>query len=423
MNAHTAIGGDADTHRPWLDTELRMLRDTARRFFQQECVPNEPQWIAQKFADRSIWRKAGSLGLLCASIPQAYGGGGGSFLHDAVLAEEQSASGVAAFSNSVHSGIVAHYLLAYGTEAQKLRWLPKMATGEIVAAIAMTEPGAGTDLQNIRTKATRISDEHGDAYLISGAKTFITHGFHANLIIVVAKTEQGVGGKGVSLIVLETDAANDPATAAQSPAEQAGDAQNVPGFRRGRILDKVGQKSLDTAELFFDDVRVPADNLLGGVEGRGFVQLMQQLPQERLLIAVGAVASMQRAIRETLQYVSQRQVFGKPLMAMQNTRFKLAECQTQMTVARSFVDDCIMRLQRGELDVPTAAMAKWWTTETLCKIVDECLQLHGGYGYMTEYPIARMYADVRVSRIYGGANEVMKELVARAMEKSGGAGL
>jgi acyl-CoA dehydrogenase len=268
-----------------------------------------------------------------------------------------------------------------------------MASGELVAAIAMTEPGAGTDLQRIKTQARR----DGDAWRISGSKTFITNGLHAGLVCVACKTDVAGGAKGISLLMVETEGAE--------------------GFRRGALLDKMGQKTLDTTELFFDDVRVPADNLLGGEEGRGFPQLMQQLPRERLLIAVGAVATMQRAIAETLEYVRDRNVFGQPLLKMQNTRFKLAECETQAQVARAFVDDCIARLMRGELDVPTAAMAKWWTTETCCRIVDECLQLHGGYGFMNEYPIARLYADVRVGRIYGGANEVMKELIARAMEK------
>ncbi|MFC5521964.1 acyl-CoA dehydrogenase family protein [Polaromonas jejuensis] len=376
-----------------MDADLEMLRDTARRFFENECVPHEQRWTEQHHADRGIWTKAGQAGLLCASIPEEYGGGGGSFLHEAVICEEQSAALVAAFSNNVHSGIVAHYILAYGSEAQKRRWLPRMATGELVAAIAMSEPGAGTDLQRIKTSARR----DGDTYVINGSKTFITNGYHANLIVVAVKTNAEAGAKGVSLVVLETD--------------------GLPGFRRGRILEKLGQKTLDTVELFFDEVRVPVDHLLGGEEGRGFVQLMQQLPQERLLIAVGAVATMHRAIADTTAYVRQRQIFGQPLMAMQNTRFKLAECQTQATVARSFVDDCIQRLLRGELDVPTAAMAKWWTTQTNCQIIDECLQLHGGYGYMTEYPIARMYADVRVSKIYGGANEVMKEIIARSMDR------
>jgi len=379
--------------RPWMDAELEMLRDTARRFFERECVPHESRWRAQHHADRKIWNKAGAAGLLCASIPDEYGGGGGSFLHEAVICEEQMYSMSQAFSNNVHSGIVAHYILAYGSEAQKKRWLPRMATGELVAAIAMTEPGAGTDLQRIKAHA-RLE---GDHWCINGAKTFITNGLHAGLVCVAVKTGAEAGAKGVSLLMVETDGTD--------------------GFRRGPLLDKMGQKTLDTTELFFDDVRVPATNLLGGDEGKGFPQLMQQLPRERLLIAVGAVATMRRAIDETLAYVRERNVFGQPLMALQNTRFKLAECETQAEIARSFVDDCIARLSRGELDVPTAAMAKWWTTDTCCRIVDECLQLHGGYGFMNEYPIARLYADVRVGRIYGGANEVMKEIIARAMEK------
>jgi acyl-CoA dehydrogenase len=377
--------------RPWMDPELALLRDTARRFFDTECAPRHDDWVAQKHADRKIWRRAGELGLLCAGIPEAYGGGGGSFLHEAVICEEQQRALVNSFSINVHSGIVAHYLLAYASEAQKKRWLPAMASGEMVAAIAMSEPGAGTDLQRIRTTAVR----DGDDYIVNGAKTFITNGFHADLVIVAVKTDAQAKAKGVSLLVMET--------------------RELAGFRRGRLLDKLGQRAQDTVELFFDNVRVPAANRLGDDEGRGFAQLMQQLPRERLLIAVGCAATMQRAVDDTLAYVQQRHVFGEPLMAMQNTRFKLAECQTQATIARSFVDDCIGRLQRGELDVPTAAMAKWWTSDTLCRVVDECLQLHGGYGYMNEYPIARMYADARVGRIYGGANEVMKEIIARGM--------
>jgi acyl-CoA dehydrogenase len=377
--------------RPWMDPELELLRDTARRFFDTECAPRHDDWVAQKHVDRRIWRRAGELGLLCAGIPEAYGGGGGSFLHEAVICEEQQRALVNSFSINVHSGIVAHYLLAYASEAQKRRWLPAMASGEMVAAIAMSEPGAGTDLQRIRTTAVR----DGDDYIVNGAKTFITNGFHADLVIVAVKTDAQAQAKGVSLLVMET--------------------RELAGFRRGRLLDKLGQRAQDTVELFFDNVRVPAANRLGDDEGRGFAQLMQQLPRERLLIAVGCAATMQRAVDDTLAYVQQRHVFGDPLMAMQNTRFKLAECQTQATIARSFVDDCIGRLQRGALDVPTAAMAKWWTTDALCRVVDECLQLHGGYGYMNEYPIARMYADARVGRIYGGANEVMKEIIARGM--------
>lgn len=383
--------------RRWETDDLVQLRDSARRFFERACVPHEMRWRAQHHADRDIWNQAGAAGLLCASIPEAYGGGGGHFLHEAVICEEQWYTMSQCFSNNVHSGIVAHYLLAYGTEDQKRRWLPRMATGELVAAIAMSEPGAGTDLQRMRTQARR----EGDVYRVRGSKIFITNGLHAGLVCVAVKTDAGAGGKGISLLMLETDGPDGP----------------VAGFRRGTPLDKIGQKTLDTTELFFDDVAVPVDNLLGGTEGRGFVQLMEQLPRERMLIAVGSLAMMRRAIDETLDHVRERQVFGQSLMQLQNTRFKLAECETQAEVARAFVDDGIERVMAGTMDVPTAAMAKWWVSDACCKVVDECLQFFGGYGYMNEYPIARLYADVRVSRIYGGANEVMKEVIARSLEK------
>jgi acyl-CoA dehydrogenase len=378
--------------------DVVMFRDNVRKVFEREFAPLEERWRREHLADRSVWRQAGEMGLLCTSIPQAYGGAGGSFAHEAVVAYEQGRALVNSFSINVHSGIVAHYLLAYGSEAQKQRWLPKMATGELVAAIAMSEPGAGSDLQAVRTSARLERGSSGDVYVIDGAKTFITNGHHADLVCVVVKTDAARGAKGVSLLMVET--------------------ADLPGFRRGRLLEKIGQHGLDTAELFFDGVRVPAANLLGDEEGQGFRQLMQQLARERLLIAIGAVAMMQRAIDETLAYVAQRQVFGEPLLAMQNTRFKLAECQTEATITQTFVDACIERQLAGTLDVPTAAMAKWSSTDKLCRIVDECLQLHGGYGYMTEYPIARLYADVRVLRILGGANEVMKELIARSMERN-----
>jgi len=382
-----------DKHAPpWMDEELTQFRDSVRKVFEREFAPLEERWRREHLADRSVWRQAGELGLLGAGIPEAYGGSGGSFVHEAVIAYEQSHALVNSFSINVHGGIVAHYLLAYGSEAQKQRWLPKMATGEYVAAIAMSEPGAGSDLQAVRTTAVR----DGDEYVINGSKTFITNGYHADLVCVIAKTDPKQGAKGVSLIFCET--------------------RELKGFRRGRLLEKIGQHGQDTAELFFDDVRVPLSNLLGDEEGKGFRQLMQQLPRERLLVAVGSLGTMQRAIDETTAYVANRKVFGEPLMNMQNTRFKLAECLTAATVTRSFVDDCIARQAKGELDVATAAMAKWWTTQKTCEVIDECLQLHGGYGYMTEYPIARMYADARVMKILGGANEVMKELIARSMQ-------
>jgi long-chain-acyl-CoA dehydrogenase len=378
----------------WMSEDVALFRDNVRKVFEREFAPLEQRWRCQHLADRSVWRQAGEMGLLCTSIPEAYGGAGGTFAHEAVVAYEQGRALVNSFSINVHSGIVAHYLLAYASESQKLRWLPKMASGEIVAAIAMSEPGAGSDLQAVRTSAVR----DGDEYVINGAKTFITNGHHADIVCVVVKTDSARGAKGVSLLMVET--------------------AGLAGFRRGPLLEKIGQQGQDTAELFFDGVRVPAENLLGGEEGRGFKQLMDQLARERLLIAVGAAGMMQRAIDETLAYVAQRQVFGEPLLAMQNTRFKLAECQTHATIAQTFVDACIERQLAGTLDVATAAMAKWSTTDKLCRVVDECLQLHGGYGYMTEYPIARLYADARVLRILGGANEVMKELIARSMERN-----
>ncbi|PPA75596.1 acyl-CoA dehydrogenase [Achromobacter spanius] len=375
----------------WMDADLALFQDATRRIFDKEFAPDEERWRKQQHADRDIWTRAGRLGLLCVSMPEAYGGGAGSFAHEAIVAAEQARAMVHGFSNNVHSAILAHYILNYGTEAQRQRWLPGMATGEHVGAIAMSEPGAGSDLKSVRTTARR----DGDSYVLNGSKTFITNGLHADLICVVAKTDPHAGSRGVSLIMVQTD--------------------ELPGFRRGRLLEKLGQKSGDTAELFFDDVRVPVANLLGEVEGQGFTQLMQQLPRERLLIAVGAVATMRRAIDDTVAYTKTRQVFGQALIDMQNTRFKLAECETVATIAARFVDDCIARQLQGTLDLPTAAMAKWWTTQMNCQVIDECLQLHGGYGYMLETPIARMYADARVGKIYGGSNEIMKEIIARGM--------
>ncbi|GLZ29611.1 acyl-CoA dehydrogenase [Lentzea sp. NBRC 105346] len=370
-----------------MDEDLDQLRQLARTFLEKEVAPHQERFAAQKQVDRDLWRRAGDVGLLCLSIPEEYGGGGGTFAHEAVLIEEQARVGDSSWGNSVHSGIVAHYLLSYGTEEQKRRWLPKLASGEYVGAIAMSEPGAGSDLQGIRTRALR----EGDEYVINGSKTFITNGSQADLVIVVAKTDPSEGAAGISLLVVEND------------------------IRRGRVLEKVGLKGQDTAELFFDDVRVPVSHLLGGQEGQGFVQLMQQLPQERLLIAVASVAGIERAVEVTLEYTKDRTAFGKELFKFQNTRFKLAECATEAAVTRAFVDECIEKHLTGSLDVPTAAMAKWWSTDRLCRVVDECVQLFGGYGYMTEYPIARAWADARVQRIYGGTNEIMKEIIARSL--------
>jgi acyl-CoA dehydrogenase len=376
----------------WMNQELHMLQESARRFFETECAPHEERWWKQQMPDREVWNKLGDMGLLCASIPEEYGGGGGSFLHEAVILYEQARALVTGISNAVHSGILAHYISNHGTEEQKKRWLPKMATGELVGAIAMSEPEAGSDLKSIRTRA--VSD--GERYLINGSKTFITNGYHANLICVVCKTDPARGAKGVSLIMIETD--------------------DLPGFRRGRLLEKIGQKSGDTAELFFEDMRVPVSNLLGGIERQGFAQLMQELPRERMYIAVQTIATMEKAIDVTTRYARDRIVFDKPLIEMQNTRFKLAECKTEAHIAKVFVDNCIDRLMKGELDSPTASMAKWWCTQKNCEIIDECLQLHGGYGYVLEYPIARMYANARVGKIYGGSNEIMKELIARTLD-------
>ena len=371
--------------------ELTLFRETVRRFFAAEVVPHITAWRKAGMVAREAWRRAGAAGLLCASMPAEFGGGGGDFRHEAILIEELAAIGFGDFAISLHNAIIAPYLLHYGTETQKHRWLPRMASGDMVAAIAMTEPDAGSDLQAIRTTARRV----GDTYVLNGQKTFISNGQLADLVIVAVKTRIDAGAKGISLIAVET--------------------QDAPGFRRGRNLEKIGKHAQDTSELFFDDVVVPAENLLGGEPDRGFAQLMQQLPQERLVIAVGAVAAMEAALAETIAYVRSRRAFGKTLIEFQNTRFVLAEAKTTTQVARVFVDDCIARLLAGTLDVGTAAMAKYWTSEMQGKVIDSCLQLFGGYGFMAEYPIAQRYTDARVQRIYGGSNEIMKELIARGL--------
>ena len=380
-----------DCVSPWMTEELSLLRDSAGRFFEREFVPHEEQWAKDGIMPREMWNRAGAAGLLCASIPEEYGGAGGSFAHETVILYEQGRANVRSLGNAVHSGIVAHYILAYGSEEQKRRWLPKMAAGELVGAIAMTEPGTGSDLQAVRTTARMV----GNRYVVNGQKTFITNGQHADLVIVVAKTDPDEKARGVSLIVVET-----------------GDAE---GFSRGRNLEKLGLKAQDTSELFFDDVSVPTANLLGAEEGQGFFQLMNQLPQERLIVGIGACAAMDLAIELTADYVKQRKAFGKRILDFQNTRFKLAECKTEAHIARVFVDNCLQRHLAGELDVTTAAMVKWWCAQKQNEVIDECLQLFGGYGYMDEFPISRMYADARVQKIYGGTNEIMKELIARSL--------
>ena len=375
----------------WMDADLDAFRELAHSFCQKELAPHHERWAQAKQVDRELWRKAGEVGLLCLSIPEEYGGGGGTFAHEAILLEEQAYAGDDAWGNAVHSGIVAHYFNAYGTEEQKRRWLPKLASGELVGAIAMTEPGTGSDLQNIKTRALR----DGSDYVINGSKTFITNGAQAGLVIVVAKTDPDEAARGVSLIVVETEGAQ--------------------GFRRGRVLDKIGMHGQDTAELFFDDVRVPAANLLGTAEGQGFIQLMRQLPQERLIIAVSAVAAMASAVDLTIRYTKERTAFGREIFSFQNTRFTLAECATEVAVAKAFLDQCVERHLKSELDVTGAAMAKWWTTDRLSRVADECLQLFGGYGYMTEYPISRAWTSARVQRIFGGTNEIMKEIISRTL--------
>jgi acyl-CoA dehydrogenase len=376
---------------PWMTEDLVLLEEQARRFLQAEFVPHLERWHEQGMYEREVWTKAGAAGLLCASMPEQYGGASGSFAHEAVINREISLCGFDSFGAPLHSGIVAPYILHYGTEEQKRRWLPKLATGELVGAIAMTEPGTGSDLQGVRTTATK----RGNGYVLNGAKTFITNGQHANLIIVVAKTDPAAKAKGISLMVVETD--------------------NAPGFRRGRKLKKLGLDAADTSELFFDDVPLPADSLLGSEEGQGFAQLMTELPQERLLVAGHAMAMIERALALTIDYVKQREAFGRKIIDFQNTQFVLAECKTEATMAKVFYDHCIGRHIVGELDTATASMAKYRLTDLLGEIVDRCLQLFGGYGYMDEYPISRLYRDARVMRIYAGSNEIMKLLIARGL--------
>ncbi len=375
----------------WMSEDLQVFANEARKFMERECVPHSEKWIKQQHVDRATWKKAGEAGLLCASTPEEYGGAGGTFAHEAVIIDLLGRLGIDGWGIILHNAIVAPYIFHCGTEEQKKRWLPRLASGDLVAAIAMTEPGTGSDLQSVKSTAKR----DGNQYVINGSKTFITNGGTANLIVVVAKTDPTQGSKGTSLVIVETD--------------------EVEGFRRGRVLDKIGQKANDTAELFFDDVRVPTANLLGQGEGQGFVQLMQQLPQERLIIALQAMAVIERALEQTIAYVKERKAFGKQLIEFQNTQFKLAECKTEATVAKVFCNHATGLLLEKKLDPFMASMAKLWLTEVQCRVVDECLQLHGGYGYMNEYPIARMYADSRVQKIYGGTNEIMKLLIARSL--------
>jgi acyl-CoA dehydrogenase len=370
-----------------MNDDLRTFRTAVGQFVQNEFAPRQPRWRQQHHPDLEAWLAAGAAGLLLTDIPEQYGGGGGSFAHEAVVLEELARAGIQ-FASSIQS-IVAHYLLAYGTEDQKCRWIRRLAGGELVAAIALSEPAAGSDLQGMRTTAQR----DGDEYVLNGSKTFVTNGWNAGLVCVAAKTDAraAVGMKGISLFMVER--------------------KELSGFHLGRSLEKVGMHEQDTCELFFDDVRVPASNLLGPAEGQGFAQMMEQLPYERMTVAVMAVATAEQAVTITTRYAKERKAFGKPLIEFQNTRFKLAECRTEALVGRVFLDHCIDRFIAGERDDVMSAMAKYWLTDCECRIVDECVQLHGGYGYMAEYPIARMWADSRVQRIYAGTNEIMKELI------------
>jgi len=379
--------------RTLFSDEHRMFRDSVRRFMEHEVVPHHERWEEQGYVDREAWLKAGANGMLCATMPQEYGGSGADKLYSIVVMEEISRANATGLGFGLHSEIVAPYILHYGSEEQKRRFLPKMASGETIAAIAMSEPAAGSDLQGVRTTAIRKAG----AYVLNGSKTFITNGWHADLVIVVAKTDPQAGAKGISLLLVE---------------------RGMKGFEKGRRLKKVGMKAQDTAELFFDYVEVPEANLLGG-ENEGFAYLMQELPWERLQIAIAAVENAQAAIDWTSAYVKERKLFGTTVSAFQNTRFKLAELQTEVQIARVFVDKCIELLMQERLDTATASMAKYWCSDLQCKVVDECVQLHGGYGYMWEYPIARAWADARVQRIYGGTNEIMKEVITRSMGLGG----
>jgi len=374
------------------DEEFSIFRESVGRFLDDNAPPEKSDsWCKAKVVERDLWTKAGTAGLLGLSTSAAYGGIGGDFRHESILIEETSRRGLDGWGASLHNAIVMPYIEIYGTEDQKKRWLPKLARGDYVGAIAMTEPGTGSDLQAVKTSARKS----GNQYVINGSKTFITNGQTANLVIVVSKTDPAQGAKGTSLIVVETDEAE--------------------GFERGRNLHKIGLEAADTSELFFNDVKVPTANLIGTDEGRGFYQLMEQLPQERLIIAVHSIAMIERALAVTIDYVKERKTFGRPIIDNQAVQFKLAECKTEATVARIFVNHCIEQHLQRKLDAATASMAKYWVTDLQGKIVDECLQLHGGYGYMDEYPIARMYKDARVARIFGGANEIMKILIARTL--------
>jgi alkylation response protein AidB-like acyl-CoA dehydrogenase len=380
--------------RTLFNADHEAFRDSFRKFVEKEIAPHHEAWEEQGYVDRAVWSKAGENGFLCMTLPEAYGGSEADKLYSVVQMEEIARTGFTGIGFGLHSEIVAPYILHYGTDAQKQKYLPLLASGEMVGAIAMSEPAAGSDLQGVKSTAIKQAD---GSYLLNGSKTFITNGWHADLVIVVAKTDPSAGAKGTSLLLVE---------------------RGMPGFEKGKRLKKLGMKAQDTSELFFDNVKVPAGNLLGG-EGKGFICLMEQLPWERLQIAIGAVAAAQAAIDWTVEYTKDRKVFGQPVAAFQNTRYKLAELQTEVQVARVFVDKCCELVNVDKLDTATASMAKYWCSDLQCKVMDECVQLFGGYGYMWEYPITRAYADARVQRIYGGTNEIMKEVISRAMGLGG----
>ncbi|MBB3062128.1 acyl-CoA dehydrogenase family protein [Microbulbifer rhizosphaerae] len=371
--------------------EHEQFRDTVRKFLEKEAAPFHSQWEKDGQVDRALWTKAGEMGFLCPQAPEAYGGLEVDFGYNAIIDEEIARAGLTGIGWGLHSDIAVPYIVNYGSEEQKQKYLPKCISGEIVTAIAMTEPGAGSDLQGVRTTAIK-KDDH---YLLNGSKTFITNGQHADLVIVVAKTNPEAGAAGTSLLLVEADS---------------------PGFKKGTNLEKIGMKAQDTSELFFDDVKVPADNLLGA-EGQGFIYLMQELPQERLSVALGAIANAEAALGWTLNYVRERKAFGRAIAGFQNTQFKLAELDAELTAMRVFTDRCLELHYERKLDVATAAKAKLLTTDFQCKLLDECVQLHGGFGYMWEYPIARSWADARVQRIYAGTNEIMKLIISRELLK------
>lgn len=374
------------------DEEISIFADAVGKFYADKAPEKRVlKWREDGQVEREFWTEAGQAGLLGTSVPEEYGGHGGDFRHEMVVIDQQGKHAVEGFAASLHNTIILPYLVRHGTEEQKKKYLPKLVSGELVSAIAMTEPGVGSDLQSITTTAMK----DGNGYRINGAKTYISNGQIADFVIVVAKTDPAERAKGISLMLLETEGAE--------------------GFQRGKKLDKIGLDAQDTSELFFDDVFVPSDAVLGGEEGKGFYQLMGELPQERLIIAMGGMTVIERALEETVAFTKDRKAFGKTIWDFQNTQFTLADLKARGTAARIFVNDCIAKHLEGKLDVPTACMAKYWITELQGEVVDKCLQLHGGSGYINDYPIARMYRDSRISRIYGGSNEIMKMVIARSM--------